>query len=168
MSDRKESPDRGGAPEPPERWKPDESYSRPPEGPTPQNENPDLRTGTIGGTRVELKGGAIHEFESARRLVVVSQVCAIVSFIIGGVMLSSVALVCAGIAFGKLNRIASVMDSAPDAQRALRRIGYMAIGLAVVTLIINIVALVVLYPTLMETMQAASTGTLASGNSTWG
>ena len=168
MSDRNATPNRGGAPVPPERWRPDEPDPQRPDGPVGPGEDPDTRVGMIGNARVELRGGAIYEFQSARRLITASQVCAIVSFFIGGVFLSAAALVCAAMALGKLNLIASAMDSNPDAQRALRRLGYLAIGLSVVALVINIVALIVLYPMVMEAMQSGSFGSLFGGGSTGG
>ena len=166
-----------GSPEPPERWKPDTSLPTKQKTQSATPNDPDVRVGIIASTHVELVGPEIAVFESARRLVTASQICAIVSFFIGGVLLSSVAVVCAITAFRKLNSIALGKPSEPAMQAALRKAGYLAIVLAAIALVINIVALIVLYPIAMDALQSGSLSSLfgglsasggSTGNSTWG
>lgn len=151
-------------PEPPMRWRPDA-------GPAPHTNakpavpsNDDVRIGVIGSTRVELSGSEITTFESARRLITVSQVTAIVSFIFGGVLLSALSIVCACLAYRKLGEIAAGKPANPEMQVAFKRVGIMAIGLAAFAFIANIVALVLLYPMAMEAMQSGDLGSLLSGD----
>lgn len=177
MGGRNEPPERNGAPEPPERWKPGDRHSASSEPPPEENGLPETKSGALGATSVELTGGDIAEFESARRLVTVSQVSAVVSLLVGGVLLSTVALVCAIVAYRKFDGIASRKEAHPDMQRALRRVGAVAIVFSAVILVINAVALCLLYPVFMERLQAGGFGSLlggfgssggGAGNSTWG
>ena len=176
MGDRNESQSPNGAPEPPKRWKPDSNHMNTEPSPDRTSDD-DTSVGAFGAMRIELKGSEIPMFVSARRLITASQICAIVSFFIGGVLLSSVAVVCALIAHRKLCSIALNKADSPDVQRALRRVGIMAIGLAVVALVVNIAALVLLYPVAMQALQSSDMGSLfagpnaaggTAGNSTWG
>ena len=177
MSRRNESPEHNEAPEPPKRWRPDSSSQTQGESPDKAPDQKDSIAGMMGSTRVELTSSEIAAFESARRLVTVSQIAALVSFIIGGVALSAIALICAVVAYRKLDAIAAGKQDHPEMQHALRRVGVMALGLSAVALVINIVALVVLYPVIMNSLQSGGFGSLfggsgqlgaGGGNSTWG
>lgn len=97
---------------------------------------------------------ADYELKSARTLATVATVAGPISFIIGGVALSTVALVCAIIAFVKIR---SVLDDVAPAKRpyarALRQTALMGIGIGAVALVLNGVSVAMMLPVLMEAMQ---------------
>ena len=117
------------------------------------------------------------EFSKVRRFVIVSQVLALVSLLIGGVMLSSASLVVALIGN---QRACTLASQNPDnlTWTALKRSSTIAIILAVGAIALNIIALVVLYPMVVEMLQSGNFelfGTQSgsafapeTGNSTWG
>lgn len=177
MGRQNDSPGRNGAPEPPERWKPDAPLHDGGDNAAADAERQHTATGTIASTHVELSGDEIAAFESARRLITISQVAAVVSFIIGGVALSTVALICAAIAYRQLSAIAMAKAEHPEMQSALRRVGFMALALSAVALAVNAIALALLYPVVMDAVQSGGFGSVfggsghtggGSGNSTWG
>lgn len=98
----------------------------------------------------------LEEFElkSARTLSTVATIAGPVSFIIGGVALSTVALVCGIIALTKVRRVLARDDSAqrPYA-RALRQTAIMSIAIAVVALVLNAVSVALMMPVLIQAMQ---------------
>ena len=164
-----------GRPEPPVRWNPDQAHDAMAEihqePPSPQS----TVSGMLGPANVELRGNEALEFQSARRLVTASQVIALVSLFLGGAVASCIAIVCALVARGKLNRIAQAHDDNPAMQSALRRTSTMAIGVACVALAINIVTVILLYPYVMDMVQSGDFGifgnasqSTGSGSVTWG
>ena len=145
---------------------------RSPEPPTRYSGNP--------GPAIQPGGqgpnSAIAEFASARRLVTIAQVMAIVSLLIGGVVLSTAALVVAIMALQKVR--AHVYTDAQDqlTWQLLKRSTTIAIVVAVLALAANVAALIVIYPMLMEAIQSGEYTTLLGtaqtpntpGTSTWG
>lgn len=129
----------------------------------------------IGKTRFKVSSDEVAEFESARRYIMAAQVIAIISLFIGGMLLSGVALICAIFAYGKLDRLAQRRDDEPEAQRALKRSGIIVIAIAGSALVVNAIAVAVLYPMLANNLQAGNLGSLTTsapstigGSSTWG
>lgn len=165
-----------GFPEPPARWKPDQALNTNPERHHDAPSSQESISGTLGSTRVELKGDEAHEFQSARRFVTASLIISVLSLFFGGTFASCIALGCALYARSKLNRIVQAHSENPVMQMALSRVSAMAIGVAVVILIINIVAVVFLYPQVMEMIQSGNFGpfggsqstSTATGSVTWG
>ena len=141
---------------------------------SPQNELP--RVGYVGRAQVALSADEAALFERARKNIGISNICAIISLFIGGVLLSSVALGFAVSGFLKLRGLASARNDQPLVKAALTRSGIIAIIISASALVVNIAALVYLYPIVMGTMQTGDFGSLfvggqsaASGSSsTWG
>lgn len=162
-------------PEPPFRWNPGDS-SDGDEASETQPQQPQL-TGTalIGSTRFEIRNDEVGEFEGARRYMTAAQIIAVLSLFLGGVLLSSLALVCALAANAKLSNLAAAPGRSAEAQRALKRAGVMTIAVAGIALLLNIAAIAFLYPYVAEVMQSGSLDSLiaapqpnATGNTTWG
>lgn len=170
--------DGGNVPEPPSNWSPDypqqqkmtsirEAY---------EQSNVDAMA-AIGRTKFKLKGGDIPEFRSARNYYLAAIILSVVSIFFGGLILSALGVICAFVANGKFKRLASSQPDNPEAQRALLRSGIIAIAVTVGILVLNIVALALLYPMVADTMQngglnwlgssSVSTGA-GSTNVTWG
>lgn len=94
------------------------------------------------------------ELKSARTLTTVATVAGPVSLIIGGVALSTVALVCAIIAFTKVRRLLSQGDF-PQRPYALtlRQTALIALGVSAVALVLNGITVAMMMPVLLEAMQ---------------
>lgn len=120
-----------------------------------------------------------RELNSARTLAMVATIGGPVSFIIGGIALSSVALVCAIIALIKTKHVLANPDSKFTAYaRALRQTAFMGIAISAVALVLNVVGVITMMPYLMEALQTGDYSSLlgngvttqapSSGESAWG
>ncbi|MBQ9041938.1 MAG: hypothetical protein IJ111_03905 [Eggerthellaceae bacterium] len=174
--------DNANKPEPPVRWNPEDSEA--PEQPESLNEAPSSNrrvssqaaTAVIGKTKFSLNAEEFKVFQSARKYITASQVIAVFSLFFGGVFLSAVAIGFGCVAYGKLNQLAENRYGNPELQRTIRRSGMLVIAVAAFALVLNIVALVFLYPMVAETLQGTDLGALtgispsigSSGSSTWG
>lgn len=157
------TPNQNSYPDPPAGW--NQSSQPPqlnPQRNTPQNPDiPDM--GVVGRTVFKLTEQEALTFSSARKFITASQVAAVVSLVIGGVLLSSIAVVLAIIGFRKLNEIARGHTDQIEAHFALRRSGILAIGISVAALIINAVSLIFFYPMVVESLSAGGFGGLFPG-----
>lgn len=124
-----------------------------------------------------------RDLNSARTLSLVATIGGPVSFIIGGIALSSVALVCAIIALIKTKRVlANPQSKFATYARALRQTAIMGIGISAVALVLNVVGVIMIMPQVMDALQTGdyssllgngANGTAApqapsSGESAWG
>lgn len=124
------------------------------------------------------------ELNTARTLATVATIGGPVSFIIGGVALSSVAVVCAAIAFSKVNKVLRNTSSPMyNYAKVLKQTAVMGLFIGGVALILNVVGMVTMMPKIMEAMQSGdfssiigtgTSGTQANpapssgGESAWG
>lgn len=173
----------GASPEPPPSWKPSGSrYEQPYEqknqqdfhrgNAAPQPQQPSSMQLPISETDAQL-------LETARKYISISQICAVVSLFLGGIVLSTIAVILAFMGLSKLTAFANAHSLEQSARLALRRPGVLAVGMCVFALIFNIISLIVLYPMVMESLQSGDfSGILGSGqggapssgagSSTWG
>lgn len=94
------------------------------------------------------------ELKSARTLATVATVAGPVSLIIGGVALSIVAIVCAGIALTKVRRILARTEQGQRSYAlALRQTARMGIGVGIVALVLNGVSVAMMMPVLLDAMR---------------
>lgn len=73
------------------------------------------------------------------------------SFVIGGVVLSTVALVCAIIAFGKFKRLSSMPGILRDARRIKRAVVF-SVVISSAALVWNVVWLAIVLPEMWQTL----------------
>lgn len=110
-----------------------------------------------------------QEFRSIRRFVTASQICALVSLVIGGVPLSTVAIVLGLVARSKANGWASnPHDPNRQAWMLLRRSASIAAIMAAVALVLNAISLAVMYPVMMDMLQNGDLGSLMGGSGATG
>lgn len=121
-----------------------------------------------------------QEFKSIRRFITASQIIALVSLIIGGVPLSTVAVVLGLIARSKAgNRALDPNDPNRGAWMLLRRSATVAAIMGAVALVLNAITLAMVYPVMVEMLQSGDLGSLMGGgaaaggsvggsNSVWG
>ena len=117
------------------------------------------------------------EYRSARNLVTAAQIMALVSLLIGGVVLSAASMVVAIAASRKIKQTEPLHENQMLWQ-ALKRASTIAIVMAVLALAANVVALIVIYPMVVDAIQSGEYASLFSGapqtqspstnTSTWG
>lgn len=94
------------------------------------------------------------DLKSARTLSTVSTIAGPVSFIIGGMALSTVALVCGIIALVKTRRALAQAEPAQKAYAAaLRQTSIVGIAIGAVALVVNAIGVLLMMPVLMEVLQ---------------
>ncbi|MEF9840976.1 MAG: hypothetical protein RR773_00275 [Raoultibacter sp.] len=101
-----------------------------------------------------------------------------VSMIFGGVVVSSAALVVEIIAFFKLSKLIKSNSSVAQAASRLKRANIVGFVIALVALLLNIYALTIMYPLVLEAVQSGDYSNLLGSetmlspnnapNSTWG
>lgn len=171
-----------GAPILPANWNPPTADEAPQPQPMqqpqrmPSNGSDTSSYGVIGKARFPLRPDEVAEFEKARLYMGISLVIAATSLFLGGMLVSGIGLVCALVANERLRKLAAKKNDDPEAQRALRHAGTVAIVAAACALGLNALSAFVLYPYLVNSGQwsgisdllgsnSAGTGT---GTSTWG
>ena len=123
--------------------------------------------------------GKPPEFERIRKLISISQICAVISLFIGGVVLGAVAL-----AFGIMGYRALTSAARNDTLeynyiKPLRQSCIIALVMSVCSLTVNIIALVYVYPLVMQALNTGDFSTLfgggaqpgsstGTGSTTWG
>ena len=159
----------------PQQFEQPQQFQQPQQFEEPQQ--PPVSVASIGKTSFKLKGKEILEFQSARNFMIASVIAAVISLIIGGMVVSAGALICALVANSKLSNLSATRSDDPDAQRALKRAGRIAIIVSALAFVLNAIAVIYLYPLIMDSMQtgsfnsltgSATTPTTGSGSSTWG
>ncbi len=121
------------------------------------------------------------ELNSARTLSTIATIGGPVSFIIGGVLLSSVSLICALLAFFKTKRVLDNPSSPFLAYaKALRQTAIMGLFISLVALVLNIIGVVTMMPILLDALQSGDYSSIlgngvtatqapsSSGESAWG
>lgn len=120
------------------------------------------------------------EFQSARRMISVAQIMSLISLVIGGVALSTAALVVAILGFRKVtSSLHAANGDMVQTWLYLRRSSTIAIIMSCIALTANAVTLIIVYPTLMESLQSgdfasyfglqgSSQGGASSSGSFWG
>lgn len=151
---------------------------------TPQVEPPKTEPEQTSQTDPHASAQAFAEqadLNSARTLSTIATIGGPVSFIIGGVLLSSVSLICAIIALVKTKRVLAHAESPYlGYARALKQTAIMGIFISTVALVLNIIGVVTMLPMLMDALQSgdyssilgngvsATPSSPSSGESAWG
>ena len=89
----------------------------------------------------------------ARSYIRASQIMAIVSLFIGGVLLSTAAVIVALMAMRMVDATNEGVVAAQNVRAAMQRAARMALIMSLLALALNAISLVLLYPVLMEAMQ---------------
>ena len=149
-----------------------ESGQKSPEPPTRYDTNKTPLLPPQGSPSVD-----IADFASTRRLVTIAQIMAIVSLLIGGVFLSSAALIMAVVASSRAKSHLNDSESETVSWQLLKRSAMIAIVVSALALAANIAALMFIYPMVIEALQSGEYSSLISGStqmpgdsgtSTWG
>lgn len=136
------------------------------DGQTPPPEGPSAPSGSQPGGEPSKGPGApeppsegMVSLRSIQTLVTVSIIAGPVSMIVGGVLLSAVALGCAVAALAKVRRVKAPEGSDGALVQAVRRQAMVGVGIGVVALTLNAVSVALILPAFIE---AAQTGDLSS------
>ena len=169
-----------GAPEPPISWRPPASNDKSAFDSSTEFQSPQLeqQPQTPRSNNTAFKENP-PEFERLRKLVSISQICAIISLFIGGVVLSTASLVVGFMAYRALSSAMRNNTLEPNYLRPLRRSCIVALVMGTVALAFNVISLVYVYPLVMQALDtgdfsslmgggAQSGSSLGSGSTTWG
>ena len=130
-------------------------------------QQPQTRIAIVRGIPIPLEGNQAAVFESARKQMMASDICAIISLFIGGVVLSTVALVLAIFARKKFLIVAGAQSN-PSAQQALRRTGTVVVAVSAIALALNVITLIVFYPMLVQMIQTGDVNSFFGGGASSG
>ena len=109
------------------------------------------------------------ELNTARTLATIATIGGPVSFIIGGVALSTAAVVCAIIAYTKVNKVLRNTASPMYAYaKVLKQTAFMGLFIGAVALILNFVGMMTMMPKIMEAMQTGDYSSILGTGSTGG
>ena len=141
-----------------------------PDDQNPQNSS-QTPTDTLSSSEKEL-------LAHGRKLAMFAGFGSIVSFFIGGVLLSAICLVAGILSYRRISAVTSNPKHDQTAMRAFKRMGISAIALPAVALALNAIALALIIPEIMQMAQTGtysdlfnfgtSTGAGGSSTSTWG
>lgn len=118
-----------------------------------------------------------RELKSVRNLIVAASIAGPVSLFFGGVLLSSVGLVCGFLGLRKLKKLSAKNSSFAEAASRVLKSVYVAMAISGVALILNAVSLWIMYPIVMEALETGNYDSIlsdslnaatGSGTSTWG
>ena len=139
--------DAQGRPEPPSRWVP-------PDGLPQQNSGGDWPPMPPQGAGPVMQGpGGSDGLARARSYIRASQIMAIVSLFIGGVFLSTAAVIVALMGKRMIGAANEGVAADQNVRAAMLRAAKMALVMSLLALALNAISLVLLYPVLMEAMQ---------------
>lgn len=94
------------------------------------------------------------QLRSGQTLTTIAFIAGPVSLVIGGVLLSCVALVCSCIAYSKIKRVLEPADGPGSTALSLLTQSRVAIVVSIVTLVLNGIAFIYLFGILMEMVQS--------------
>lgn len=166
-----------GYPEPPSSWQPPSQQPQ-----VPGSEPGRSPFGNLGNmpnqSMIPVNENEATLLETARKLISIAQICAVVSLFLGGVLLSTISVVLAIMGAMKLSNFANNRSEPDSVKSALKRPGYFAVGLCLIALVVNVISLVLFYPVVMQAVQSgdlssiftggAGTGSTGTSSSTWG
>lgn len=122
-----------------------------------------------------------RDLKSAQMLIIAASIAGPVSMIIGGVMLSTVALICGFVAFRRIRVLLGKGGTTGLLAARLRTACFVALAVSALALILNVIALVLVFPAFLEAVQTGDyskflaegslpngTGSTGNGSSFWG
>lgn len=121
----------------------------------------------------------LQRMKSCQTLTMIALIGAPVSLLIGGVALSTVALVCGIIAFVRMRKIITPADVPGSVERTLYVQSIIGLGLGIVAMTMNLVAFVYMFGAIMDAVQSGDPSKLldsmgnaaqpdaSSGKSVW-
>lgn len=121
-----------------------------------------------------------QKLASTKKLITFANIAALVSLIIGGVALSTAALICAIIARSRINKLIRMEprdDQFVHTVMQAAKPGAVALVISAIALVLNAISVAIVLPTLMEAMNTGDLQTLLGGSaagaagsatSTWG
>ena len=108
----------------------------------------------------------VERIKSAQKLITIATIAAPVSLLIGGVLLSSIALICGIIGMRRLRSINAKTAHEMNAIQPALRSARMTLIMCGIALALNAVSLAMMYPTYMEILQGETLTNLDSAGIT--
>lgn len=114
------------------------------------------------------------ELRSIQNLAIIASIAGPISLIIGGIFLNTIALILAGIAFWRITQVLKDDSKATVVVKEIKKTCVIAIIGCSIAFVLNIVSMVSMYPTFIETLNenissgAFSEDSIPKGIETWG
>lgn len=110
----------------------------------------------------------LQRIKICQTLTMVALIGAPVSLIIGGVALSTAALVCGIIAFVRMRKIITPSDAPGSVERTLYVQSIIGLGLSIVAMTMNVIAFIYMFNAIMDAVQSGDASRLleSMGNAT--
>lgn len=117
-----------------------------------------------------------QQLKKAQNLVMVANIAGPVSLFIGGVLLSTVGLVCAVVAFAKLKKLETKDARIAMTAKQLKRSSIVGIVICAIALVLNAISFFILLPEVLKMVETGdyaglaidAGGGAAGSNATWG
>ena len=106
----------------------------------------------------------IKEIKSAQTFITVATIAAPVSLLFGGVLLSSIALICGIVGQRKLKSIHPKTAQEKAAIQVALKSVRMALIMCAIALVLNAVSMYFMYPTYLEILESGDTSALQGGS----
>ncbi len=107
-----------------------------------------------------------RQLRSAQNFILAASILGPVSLILASFFLSAAGIVCAFIGFRKLKALAAMQTAFSPAAVRMKRAAIIAISVCGVAAALNLILVWMLFPTVMEHVEAGDYGNLFSGNGT--
>ncbi|WP_165172513.1 hypothetical protein [Adlercreutzia sp. ZJ242] len=104
--------------------------------------------------------GRTAQLKSAQSLVTFGIIAGPVSMLLGGVLVSSIALACSIIAYVKVRGVISSEESIDATARAIQRQALVALAVSSVALVFNAIYLVIMMPSIIEAVSSGDLSTM--------
>ena len=108
------------------------------------------------------------ELKSAQTLTTVAMICGPVSLLIGGVILSTVAIICAVLAYWKTKKLQPKNGTQEELIRKVNRTAVITTVIGIAALVVNAIYVAMMMPILLETLNTGDISALQNGVSTLG
>lgn len=111
----------------------------------------------------EVQQAKLQQLKSCQTLIMIALIGAPVSLILGGIALSTAALVCAIVSFVRLRKIVTPSDMPGSIERTLYNQAIIALVISIVALTMNAVAIMYMFDAIMEAMETGDVSKLFDG-----
>ena len=156
-------------PEPPLSWRPTNNQNQITQSSNAENQSDFQQTNPQSSQpNNSAFRGTPPEFERIRKLLSIAQICAVISLFIGGVVLSTIALVFGIMGYRALSSAMRDNTLEPNYTKPLRQSCIIALIMSVTALVVNVIALVYIYPLVMQALNTGDFSTLMGGGAQYG
>lgn len=104
----------------------------------------------------------LAQLKTAQTLTTIGIIAGPVSMLFGGVLLSTIALICAIVAFAKVKKLLEPNDKDGSVARSIYRQAIVALSVSAIALVLNAISLAMILPTMIDVLQNGDIDQLAN------